>query len=372
MTQKRVLISGAGIAGSTAAYWLARSGWQVTVVEKAVETRSSGNPIDVRGDAAAVVQRMGLWPMLQQATTQVRRLVVVDAAGRRKATMSTNLSGDPAQEVEVARADLAAALLGAARGEAEVIVGDSISELVQDADGVDVGFVSGDARRFDLVLGADGLHSGVRRIAFGPESLFAEPFGMFVGTMHTSIGGGDPHELRLYNQPGISLSIHPATGNPLAAFIFRSKEPYDHRDPDARKRLVKAAYSGRGWVTDQAVTEWLAAEDVYFDAVTRVTMPTWTKGRISLLGDAADCISLLGEGSSNAIVAAKTLADALAAGPDEQVALAAYETAHRRWLRTFQRRASLNSHILVPETRIGLGVRNTGMRITAKLNGSQR
>jgi 2-polyprenyl-6-methoxyphenol hydroxylase-like FAD-dependent oxidoreductase len=211
----------------------------------------------------------------------------------------------------------------------------------------------------------------VRGIAFGPESLFARPFGMFVGTMHTAIDGGDPHELRLYNQPGISLAIHPATGNPLAAFIFRSTAPYDYRDPDARKRLVEAAYSGRGWVTDRAVGEWLATDDVYFDAVTRITMPTWTKGRISLLGDAADCISLLGEGSSNAIVAAKTLADALAAGPDVPIALAGYETTHRRRLRTFQRRASMNSHLLVPATGLGLGMRDTGLRIASKLSRSR-
>lgn len=362
----KVLISGAGIAGATAAYWLARTGWQVTVVEKAAETRSSGNPIDVRGDAASVAHEMQVWPRLQAAATGVSRLIIVDAAGKPAASFGTRRSADPAKEVEVARADLAATLLDAARSSAEIIVGDSIAELRQDAAGVDISLASGGTRRVDLVLGADGLHSGVRGLAFGPEGDFAKSFEMFVGTMRTAIGGGDPHEVSLYNRPGISLSIHPAGGNPLAAFIFRSRSPWDHRDPGAPRLLVKEAYSGQGWVTDQAVAEWLAAADVYFDEVTRIVMPSWTRGRVTLLGDAASCISLLGEGSSNAIVAAKTLSDALAAHPgDHRAAFAAYEATHRRRLRSFQRGAGIASHFLVPSTGPGIRLRNAGLRLAS-------
>jgi 2-polyprenyl-6-methoxyphenol hydroxylase-like FAD-dependent oxidoreductase len=362
----KVLISGAGIGGATAAYWLARTGWQVTVVEKAAETRSSGNPVDVRGDAAAIVHEMQLWPRLQEAATGVNRLVIVDAAGKPAASFGTRQSADPAKEVEVARADLAATLLDAARSSAEIIVGDSITSLTQDAGGVDAGFAVGAPRRFDLVLGADGLHSGVRGLSFGPEGNFATSFGMFVGTMRTAIGGGDPHEVRLYNGPGTSLSIHPAGGNPLAAFIFRSRRPYDYRDPGAPRLLVKDAYSGGGWVTDRAVAEWLVADDVYFDEVTRIVIRSWTRGRVTLLGDAASCISLLGEGSSNAIVAAKTLSDALAAHPaDHRAALAAYETTHRRRLRSFQRGAGIASHFLVPSTGLGIRLRNTALRLAS-------
>lgn len=368
MAQNRVLISGAGIAGATAAYWLARTGWQVTVVERDAAIRSSGNPVDVRGDAASVVRQMQLWPRLQAAATGVSRLVVLDAAGRRRAVVGTRQTADPAAEVEVARSVLASTLLDAARDQAEIIVGDSIAAISQDAGGVDVRFDQGNPRRFDLVLGADGLHSAVRRLAFGPEQRFAEPFGMYVGTMRTSISGGDPHEVLLFNRPGISLSIHPAGGTPLAAFIFRSREPHDHHDRGAGKHLVQAAYAGRGWVTDQAVADWLAADDVYFDAVTRIVMPSWSRGRIGLLGDAADCISLLGEGSSNAIVAAKTLSDALAGHPGQHVAaFAAYEAAHRRRLRSFHRRAGFTSHLLVPTTSLGLRLRNTGLRLAALL-----
>ena len=312
-----------------------------------------------------------IWPRLQAVATQVSRLVVVDASGRPRAVVSTRQTPDASAEVEVARADLAAILLDAAHDEAEIVLGDEITALSQDDGGVDVMFRQGSGRRFDLVLGADGLHSGVRRIAFGPEHHFAKPFGMLVGTMHTTLGG-DTHDLQLFNRPGISLSIHPATGDPLAAFIFRSDQPYDHHDPDARKHLVESAYSGQGWLTDRAVAEWNHADDVYFDAVTRITMPTWTRGRISLLGDAADCISLLGEGSSNAIVGAKILSDALVTHPTDQGhALAQYEATQRRRLRSFQRKAGLNSHFLVPSTRLGLTVCNTGLRLASRLRWPQ-
>lgn len=373
MTKKRVLISGAGIAGATAAFWLARTGWEVTMVEKANAIRSSGNPIDVRGDAATVVHAMGVWASLREAATSVSRLVVVDAAGRPRITVDTRDTVDPDLEVEVPRADLAAALLDAARGYADILIGDSITELRQDAGGVDVEFDKGSPRRFDLVLGADGLHSGVRRLVFGPEEDFASPFGMFVGTMHTHIDTPDSHVLRLYNQPGISLSIHPGAGNPLAAFIFRSTKPYDHHDKDASKQMIQETYHGKGWVSDQAVAEWVKTDDVYFDSVTRIAMPTWTENRVTLLGDAADCISFLGEGSSNAIVAAKTLADALAASPDDYpTALAAYEHTHRARLHTFHRRAGMNSHFLVPNSRAGLAMRNTSMRVTSLFHNSSK
>ncbi|WP_016907768.1 FAD-dependent oxidoreductase [Streptomyces xiaopingdaonensis] len=366
MGRKSVLISGAGIAGSTAAYWLARNGWQVTVVEKAEAMRSSGNPIDVRGDAASVAHRMHIWPALREKATRVDRLVVVDETGRPRIAMDTRQASEPDREVEVPRADLAAALLSAARGEAEIVVGDSISELTQDEAGVDVRFASGSTRRFQLVLGADGLHSAVRRLTFGPEENFASPFGMYVGTMRTALDAGDPRELRLFNRPGISLSLHPGAGHPLAAFIFRSNEHLDRLDPQARKRMVESAYEGRGWICDDVTAEWAAADDVYFDAVTRVTVPVWTRGRVSLLGDAADCVSLLGDGSSNAIIGAKTLADALAAHPaDHRTALTAYEAAQRPLIRAAQRRAGTNSHFLVPASRIGLGLRNASMRLAS-------
>ena len=370
MAIRTALISGAGIAGSAVAYWLARSGWEVTMVEKARGTRSSGNPIDVRGEATMIANAMGIWPKLAAAATGVTRLVFVDGRGRHRATIDTRQSASDRDEVEVPRADLAAALLEAATPDAELLQGDSIATLHQDADGVDVEFETATPRRFDLVFGADGLHSNVRRLTFGAESTYSRPLGMFVGTVRTNVDIENQRHVLMLNEPGRSLSVHPAGGSPLAAFIFRSREPFDYRDSAAGKRLVAHAYADVGWVSDQVLAEWQASEDIYFDAVSRITMPTWTRGRISLVGDAADCLSLFGEGSSNAIVAAKTLADALMSHSGDHaiaLALAEYEATHRRRLSRFRRGAYIGSHFLVPASGPGIALRNAGVRIANRL-----
>jgi 2-polyprenyl-6-methoxyphenol hydroxylase-like FAD-dependent oxidoreductase len=269
--------------------------------------------------------------------------------------------------VEIARADLAGTLLQAAAGAgAEILFGDSITALHQEADGVEVRFEVAPPRRFDLVFGADGLHSRVRRLVFGAESRYSRPFGMFIGTVRTTLDTGDRREVLMFNEPGRSLSIHPAGGKPIAAFIFRGHQRYDHRDTANGKRLIERAYTDGGWVTRQVLAEWEASSDVYFDTVTRIVMPSWTSGRISLLGDAASCLSLFGEGSSNAMVAAKTVAAALASHPDDHAAaLVAYEDTHRKHLRRFHRGARIASHFLVPATRPGIALRDTGITLAS-------
>jgi len=372
MTIGSVLISGAGIAGSTAAYWLADAGWHVTLVEKASNARSSGNPIDVRGDAAVVAHAMGIWPRLEAAATGVNRLVFVDAAGRRRAIINSRQHVSSRDEVEVARTDLAGALLDAARVNSELISHDSIAALQDTPAGVEIEFEHAPPRRFDLVIGADGLHSNVRRLAFGAEHEFSHPFGMFVGTMHTDVEPPDPREVMMFNAPGRSLSIHPGGGRPMAAFIFRSREEYDYRNADAGKRLVGSAFSGVGWLAEQLIAEWNTTDDVYFDSVTRIEMPHWSHGNTTLIGDAANCISLLGEGSSNAIIGAKTLVDALGRHPDDHgAALAAYEAAHRKHLAPYLRGARLGARFLVPKTQGGIAVRNAALRLVSH-KGQQR
>lgn len=189
---------------------------------------------------------------------------------------------------------------------------------------------------------------------------------MFVGTLRTEIEVAARGEVLMYNEPGLSLSVHAAGGTPLAALIFRSTQSYDYRDPDAARRLIDDAYSHAGWITAHVLDEWRVAEDVYFDAVTRIGMPSWSKDRVCLLGDAADCLSLFGEGSSNAIVAAKTLADAISRHPgDHRTAFTSYENAHRPRLRSSFRGASFGSRLLIPSTRGGIMMRNRAIRLVS-------
>lgn len=362
MADHSVLVSGGGIAGSTVAYWLARAGWSVTVVERAAGARSSGNPVDVRGSAVAVAQEMGIWSCLQEAATGVERLTFVDDHGRPQASIRTRQRRGRHEEVEVARSGLVDLLLGKARENSLIIEDDSVTGLHQDGGGVDVEFRRTSSRRFDLVIGADGIHSTVRALAFGPDERYSRPFGMFVGTVRSPMPIEDPRTVLMYNEPGTSLTIHPAGGKPGFAFIFRGQDAFDYRNPDQGKRLVDSTYAGGGWLTEQALQEWGAAQERYFDAVTRVDVPQWSSGRVVLLGDAASCISLFGEGSSSAIVGAKTLAEAIATHPgNHTAAFAAYEHTHRKYVRPLQRGAGIASRILVPKTRSGIPTRNAAL-----------
>jgi 2-polyprenyl-6-methoxyphenol hydroxylase-like FAD-dependent oxidoreductase len=243
-----VLISGAGVAGATLAALLGRAGYRVTVVERDQGTRSSGNPVDVRKGAYQVAEQLGVMSRLQDAATKVRELIFVDDAGRTLASVRTRQSD---REIEVPRADLSAILVEAGRGEAEFLFDEMITQLHRDAGGVDVIFDRAAPRRFDLVVGADGLHSAVRRMAFGPEADFAEHLGIYVATAKLGIPMAREDTVIMYNEPGKAVALHPGTGSSGAAFMFRSRARIDHRDPEAARLLLKQTYRNVGWRTQE-------------------------------------------------------------------------------------------------------------------------
>ncbi|MEV6800277.1 FAD-dependent monooxygenase [Micromonospora rifamycinica] len=364
---RTALISGAGVAGPTLAYWLARAGWRPTVVERASGLRSSGNPVDVRGAALPVVERMGVVDALRAAATHATGLRIVDSAGRpgRPVSMTTRRSPAGTPEIEVPRADLARILCGAARDDAEFIYDDTVTRLDQDPGGVDVTFAAGPARRFDLVVGADGLHSTVRRLAFGPERDIARHLGFYVATTPLGEPPEHPHHVLLHNTPGRLVAVHPVRGEAGVAFIFRhpAVPGFDHTDTGQHRRILTGAYAGeRGWRVPELLDRARQAADLYFDAVTRVRLPSWSVGRVVLLGDAAASVSLFGDGSSLAIAGARTLAAALAEG-EPGPALRRYEAAHRRQTDARGRSAGLVATMLVPKSRPGIAVRNTLARL---------
>lgn len=357
----RVLISGAGIAGATLACLLVRDGHQVMVVERDQGTRSSGNPVDVRGSAFSVIERLGLLSRLRDVATRVHELVFVDATGRPIAKMKTR-RGD--RELEVPRADLSAMLLDSSQQEAELRFGDMIVKVESDDHGADVTFERAAPERFDLVVGADGIHSAVRRLAFGPEAAFVTHLGLYIATvrLHAALERDDA--VLMYNEPGAAIALHPATVSPIAAFMFRSHVELDPHDQNGSRGLMTHTYSNAGWRAPDLLSSYLAADDRYFDAVSRVRVPSWTRRRVVLLGDAASCITLFGEGSSSAISGAETLARSLAAFPQDVArALLHYESDHRALAGRGQRVAPLASHLLIPTSRVGIMLRNYGLRL---------
>ncbi|MEV4601712.1 FAD-dependent monooxygenase [Amycolatopsis sp. NPDC049253] len=373
MTTKTVLISGAGVAGPTLAYWLARAGYRPTVVERAAGLRSSGSPVDVRGPAVEVTRKMGLTEQLREAATSVRGMRFVNDRGKSVGRVAMGDGGGT--DVELTRTDLARILYEASAGDAEYVFHDSVAGLAQDEGGVDVTFEHGSPRRFDLVVGTDGLHSGVRRLAFGPEVTFVEHMGVYVATMPLAAPVPDRSEIVMYNSPGRAVAVHPSRERGIVAFMFRhaAVPGFDYRDTELHKRLLETAYAGAGWRVSELLDQVRAAGDLYLDSVSRVRLPSWAAGRVVLAGDAASCVSLFGDGSTLAMSGAYTLATELGATPeDPAAAFRRYEATHRKLVNPRQRNVPVAAAMLIPATRAGMAVRNFGTRLAPLVNAAQK
>jgi 2-polyprenyl-6-methoxyphenol hydroxylase-like FAD-dependent oxidoreductase len=328
-----ILIAGASVAGPTLAYWLHQAGFQPTIVERAPAPRSGGQAIDIRGAALTVVERMGLLDQVRQLRTRLRGMSVLDADGheRSRSTTHTLTSGRlDSDDVELMREDLTNLLYARTRDAVQYRFGDSIRALEEDGRGVRVEFERSTPGHFDLVVGADGLHSTVRRLAFGPEAAFVHHLGTYLATFSA------PNFLALddwqlwVQAPTAGGVIYPARGNSeLRVTLGFGSEPlaYDYHDLEQQKRFVEEHLADMGWEIPRLLQAMHGAPDFYFDAMAQVRMPGWSKGRATLVGDAGYCASpLSGQGTSLALVGAYVLADALARnGSDAPAALASYE-----------------------------------------------
>ncbi|MFK4099208.1 FAD-dependent monooxygenase [Streptomyces sp. NPDC019531] len=323
-----VLISGASVAGPALALNLLRYGAKVTVVEKAPELRGGGFAVDFRGHVhRKVLTEMGIWDEIHARQTHMGRQIVVDADGAPKVDLPSDMmSGD----VEIFRGELAHIMYERTRDHVEYVFGDSIATLTDTAHGVDVTFDSGEPRRFDLVIGADGLHSNTRSLVFGDESRYLRFFDHYVA------GFGVPNDLgldrtgRVYSEPGRAIALGNYDGDPDRAgalLVFRSERlSYDRRDLGQQKRIVTERFAGMGWEGPNVLKALEAADDVYFDAIAQIHVDRLTKGRVALLGDSGYGATMGGMGTGVAIVGSYVLAGELAlAGGDHRTAFAAYE-----------------------------------------------
>lgn len=335
----RVLISGAGIAGPALAYWLHRHEIAATVVERAPAPRPGGQAVDIRGAARDVVHRMGLMETVRAACVDERGIATVDARGRRTSAMPADAFGGEGMvaDIELPRGDLAGILHEATRDDVEYRFGDRIAALRQLAGpggpgpgGVTVDFAGGGTEHFDLVVGADGVHSGVRALAFGPEQSYVRPLGGYIAYFSIPDPGDLEHWYLMYNAPGgLAAGIRPERGGTAKAYLsFTSTEPGLERLPaHEQRRLLTDRLSGLGWRVPALLAAMPAAPDFVFDSLSQVRVDRWSRGRVVLLGDAGYCGSpLAGLGTSMALVGAYVLAGELAAaGDDVDTACAAYQ-----------------------------------------------
>ncbi|MFK8843790.1 FAD-dependent monooxygenase [Streptomyces sp. Ac-502] len=378
----RVLISGASVAGPALAYWLNRYGFAVTVVEKASTLRGGGYPIDVRGTALEVVRRMGILPQLQDAHIDLRRVTFLDGDGGEVARVNPHAvtGGVAGQDVEVRRGDLTDALCTAVRNDVEFLFNDSIDTLDQPSgQGVDVTFRGGDSRTFDMVLGADGLHSHTRALLFGPEQQFHRYLGycFAVFTMRNTFGLS--REITMWNTPGRAAALYAAgDDDEVHAFLnFAHPEPpveaFRHRHPEAQRALVTSAFADAGWEVPGMLAALRDADDLFFDGVSQIRMPRWSSGRVALVGDAAYAPSFLtGQGSSLALVGAYMLAASLAER-DHAAGFARYERTTREFVTMNQDQVGESGAGLFPTTARALEQRNDMLRnLSAMPSGKGR
>jgi 2-polyprenyl-6-methoxyphenol hydroxylase-like FAD-dependent oxidoreductase len=363
---RSILISGAGIAGPTLAYWLLRQGITPTLVEKASRPRTGGYVIDFWGLGYEVASKMGLLPLLDREGYDVQELRLVDGDGRRvggfDAEVFRSLTGG--RYLSMARSELARLLYDQIADRCEVMFGDSVAGIDDDGAGVDVAFQHAPERRFDAVIGADGLHSEVRRLAFGSEAEFEKYLGYTVAAFQAE--GYRPRDELVYVSyaiPGRQVARFAMRNDrTMFLFVFAADVPpdVDAHDVPAQKTLLQATFRDAGWECPQILAALDATDDLYFDRVSQIHMPSWSKGRVALVGDAGFCPSLLaGQGSALAMGAAYVLAGEMGrtrAGP--QAAFQSYDALLRPLIAAKQDAARQFASGFAPKTRWGVILRN--------------
>ena len=368
---KTVLICGAGIAGPTLSFWLKAAGFEPTLIERAPEMRRDGYVIDFWGLGYDIAERMGLIADINRVGYKVRELQIVNDRGRRVAGFGTRLFTEltGGRYVTLPRSELSRLLFEKVRNGAEVIFGEEIVSLEEQSDGVRVQLMHSGERQFNLVIGADGLHSTVRKLAFGPQQRFEKDLGYLVAAFEVS--GYRPRDedvYLMYGQPGRMVGRFTLRDDrALFLFVFAADGGSLPLTLEQQKAVLREKFAAGKWECPAILAELDRAAELYFDRVSQIRMSSWSQGRIALIGDAAFCVSLLaGQGSALAMISAYVLAGELAsAGGRYQEAFSGYEALLRAFVETKQRGAVRFAGAFAPKTRWGLGFRNQVIRAFA-------
>lgn len=371
----KILISGAGIAGPVLAWWLVRYGFEPVLVEAAPRPRTGGYMLDFWGVGYDVAERMGLIPELRQKGYQPPEVRVVGADGRRVAGFDARAFAriTAGRVVSLPRGDLARAIYGAVEGRVETLFGNSITAIEQTASGVRAAFERGPAREFDLVVGADGLHSRVRELVFGPQSRFEKYLGYKAAAFEAE--GYRPRDERVYvmytrvGQQVVRFAMR--DGRTMFFFTYADPHPAIPQELGLQKIELRARFEHSGWECERILEALDGAGELYLDRVSQIRMDPaeglWSRGRVTLIGDAAFCVSLLaGQGSALAMAAGYVLAGELhRARGDYARAFAGYQEMLGAFLLEKQKAALRMAGTFAPKSRLSLWMRNQIFRLMA-------
>lgn len=367
----RIVINGAGIAGPMLAYWLRQSNHEVLLVEQSPQLRAGGYIVDFWGVGYDIAEKMGVLPRIRELGYQVGEVRFVDGDGGKTGGFSVDVFGRATGDrfTSVLRSDLSETIFNALDANVETIFGDSIAGLHEQRDCVRVDFEHAPAREVDLVIGADGLHSRVRDLVFGPEADYEVSLGYYVAAFQ--VDGYRPRDELVYvthGVPGRQISRFTMRGD-RTMFLFVFREEYmDGRAPASvteNKAVLRNVFGNVGWESPHILAEMEQVADVYFDRVSQIRMDRWCNGRTALVGDAAACVSLLaGEGTGLAMAEAYVLAGELArAGEDYRAAFARYQERMMPFIGAKQASAEKFASSFAPRTAIGIRFRNLVTRL---------
>ncbi|WKG04610.1 FAD-binding domain [Mycolicibacterium sp. HK-90] len=361
----RIAISGAGVAGAALAHWLHRTGHAPTLIERAPAFRTGGYMIDFWGIGYRVARQMGIEPAVRDAGYEVQCVRSVGSDGSTNAELGVEVFRRMIGNdfTSLPRGDLAAAIYRTVENAVPTVFGDSITGIDQHPDRVRVTFENGPADDFDLVIGADGLHSNVRGLVFGPEERFEHYLGCKVAACMVDgyAGGGDPDAYVTYNTPGRQIGRFTLRGG-RTMFLFVFRDEHDDHGLTPKEQLHNQ-FDDAGWECREILAAVDGVDDLFFDVVSQIRMDTWSRERVLLIGDAAGCISLLGgEGTGLAITEAYALAGEFArADGDHRLAFERYESQLRPFIAGKQAGAERMLGFFATRTRFGLWFRNLAL-----------
>lgn len=367
MKDQKVLVSGASIAGLTAASWLAHIGYQVSLVELAPAPRTNGAAVDLNAPAVKIVRRMGLYEQLYVHRLGVDRIEYKNASDITEGCIVIDHAGETG-EIEIERDKFVEVMMAALKGKVDFRFNDRIIGLAEFPDTINVNFKSGRNEDFELVLGCDGAHSGVRKIWFGPEEAYTHFLGAYFSISIVPKLLVPARTMQTYSVPYKSVMLNGYNGKTDIIFIFLAEQeiPYDYRDVEQQQNIIREQFAGTGWRTTELLDEIEKEPGFYFDQFCQIRMPAWSNGRVALTGDAAYCPSAAsGQGGSLAIRGAAAIADALVKhNGDHIAAFAAYENTLRPRIEEIQQIAEQNLKTnFVLKTEEAIRKRNTEAKL---------